>query len=98
MSLKLQLLNKVRSEKRLFHKGELSDYARNLGYSSENAGRRLRELENEGLLKRKLNEKNMVLYYAITTPLVMPEKEISKKVAFGDTKLIYEMRWKGKRG
>jgi len=99
MSLKLKLLNKVKSEQRVFHKGELSDYARDLGYSAENAGRRLRELEEAGLIKRTLNKKNMVLYYAPDRSFDVsfvekPEEPVKEKLIFGSSRQIYEMRYK----
>lgn len=41
------------------NKGIVSDLARNVGYSSENCGRRLRELKEEGVLEVKYkNGKN----------------------------------------
>lgn len=97
MSLKLKLLNKVKSEQRLWHKGELSDYARDLGYSAENAGRRLRELEEAGLIKRTLNKKNMVLYYAPSTDLSFyekPEEPVKEKLQFGNTRQLYALKYK----
>jgi CTP-dependent riboflavin kinase len=94
MSLKLKLLEKIKSEKRLWHKGELADYARDLGYSSENAGRRLRELENEGLIKNKLNKKNCVMYYIEDSYTAPAEKPEPLKIEFGNKRTIHEMRWK----
>ena len=92
--MKLKLLEKIRTENRMWHKGQLSDYARELGYSAENAGRRLRELEESGLIKRKLNDKNMVMYY-LRNDIFMDMGITDKptKPQFGSKSDIYKLRF-----
>ena len=44
------------------HKGDISDLARQAGYSAENTGRRLRELEDEGIVEVRYNVKHHAMY------------------------------------
>jgi hypothetical protein len=58
------------------HKGVISDLAREAHYSSENAGRRCRELEESGEIERKIIN-GCVHYRRVTkplTPMYEPEK------------------------
>lgn len=55
MSLKLTILNHLKAQPSWVHKGELGRLAvTQWGYENENMGRRCRELENEGKIRRKL--------------------------------------------
>lgn len=62
LTLKTRIYNYLKAKKDWTHKGILSDKAKEAGYSAENVGRRLRELHEEKLIDRKLNEKGHVLY------------------------------------
>lgn len=58
MSLKKQILEYLKVKKDWVHKGELGRKAvLEFGFENENMGRRCRELENAGVIERKL-EKN----------------------------------------
>lgn len=90
MSLKLKLLQKIQSEPRFWHKGELADYARDLGFSSENSGRRLRELEVANIIQRRLNSKGCAIY-CFGREQVEPGKT---RLIFGSKRQIYELKYK----
>jgi predicted transcriptional regulator len=55
-SLKEILYNRLKEKNAWIHKGDLCELADFSGYLAENAGRRLRELENEGRIKRELRK------------------------------------------
>lgn len=45
--------------------GEVERFAMNIGYKSSNASRRCRELENEGILEKRINPKNRSVEYRL---------------------------------
>lgn len=59
------------------HKGDIADLARQAGYSAENTGRRLRELEDEGAVEVRYNDKHhaMYRYKAQNDPVAMIWRE-----------------------
>ena len=52
------------------HGGSVEDFGISLGYKGSNAGRRCRELENEGKIERKL-EKGKVWYKRVMPQLIL---------------------------
>jgi hypothetical protein len=57
MSLKERLARYLRNNHGWIAKGELEDLVRQkTNYTAENTGRRLRELENDGVLERQLRK------------------------------------------
>lgn len=60
------------------HSGEIERLALQAGYKSSNAGRRCREMQNEGILERKL-ENGSVLYRYLKPDVVKYNNEIYPK-------------------
>lgn len=75
MSLKSKILDYLKQEyPRIVHKGEIGRKAvLEWGYENENAGRRCRELENEGVILKVPNEKHEAQYQWIAP--IAPKKE-----------------------
>ena len=61
ISLSKRIENYLKKYDGWMHSGEIERLALNAGYKSSNAGRRCREMQNDGILERKL-EKGSVLY------------------------------------
>ena len=59
----------------IVHGGELERLGMDLGFKASNAGRRCRELENDGLIERIMNSRREVQYKWIQTA---PKKEMSQ--------------------
>ncbi len=60
----------------VIHKGELGRIAVNdWGYENENMGRRCRELEEEGIIKRIYDQKGRAMYQYIPTVKVEIKRE-----------------------
>lgn len=66
-SLKSKILNYLEG-KDFVHSGEIERFGLELGKKASNAGRRCRELENEGKIIKQLNSKGEVLYKIIIDP------------------------------
>ena len=75
-SLKDRIYNYIKSQQGFIHKGVICDLAREAKYSAENAGRRLRELETEGLIEVKLNSHGEATYAYI------PQQKIIQQPVF----------------
>ena len=65
LSLSKRIEEYLRKQDGWVHSGEIERLALHAGYKSSNAGRRCREMQNEGILERKL-EKGSVLYRYLT--------------------------------
>ena len=61
LSLSNRIANYLEKQGCWIHSADLERLALDAGYKSSNAGRRCREMQNEGILERKL-EKGSVLY------------------------------------
>lgn len=61
-SLSERLLNYIRKQETWVASGQLQRLAMENGYTPSNASRRLRELENDNLLKVEYREKNHAYY------------------------------------
>ena len=61
LSLSNRIANYLEKQGCWIHSADLERLALEAGYKSSNAGRRCREMQNEGILERKL-EKGSVLY------------------------------------
>lgn len=66
--LKNELLQFARRRQAWINGGEYERIAMDLGFKPSNASRRLRELQNEGRLEKRLNEKRCVEYKYIPLP------------------------------
>jgi len=79
MSLKTQLKSLCRVDKYI-NGGEFERWALEHGFKASNASRRLRELENEGVVEKKI-EAGSVWYRLKATPQVFkPETIIAQRV------------------
>jgi len=75
MNLKRQIVELARRENQWLNGGRFERLAMDLGYKPSNASRRCRELVNEGLLERRINDKKCVEYKFIP-PKPLTPKEI----------------------
>ncbi len=55
-SLKKRIINYLSRHPRWFNVGEIEDLAKDSGYLGSNAGRRCRELVNEGILEKEIRK------------------------------------------
>lgn len=62
MSLAYEITKRAKDCKQWIHGGEVEKLAMQLGYKASNGGRTARKLEENGVLKKKFNDKGHVLY------------------------------------
>lgn len=65
LSLSKRIENYIFKQNGWVHSGEIERLALQAGYKSSNAGRRCREMQNEGILERKLENGSVLYKYAI---------------------------------
>ena len=63
-SLKNRIVRFLKNYPRWFNVGEIEGLAKDAGYLAQNAGRRCRELVNEGVIKKELR-RSSVWYHII---------------------------------
>jgi hypothetical protein len=63
LSLQQRIVDYLKQQHPLYaHKGDIERLAMGLGYLGDNAGRRCRELERNGVIRRMLNKNGEVMY------------------------------------
>jgi hypothetical protein len=63
LSLQQRIVDYLKQQYPLFvHKGEIERLAMSWGYLGDNAGRRCRELERKGIIRKMLNKNKEVMY------------------------------------
>lgn len=85
-SLKERIYRFLLTHGQWVHKGIIARKAEDAGYLAENAGRRLRELVNDGLIERRLNSKGHVEYKINIVDIVFDQQSYGKDVVIDGRK------------
>lgn len=90
LTLKDRLIRYLKNQGTFVASGELQRLADQAGYSAQNAGRRLRECVEDGILEVEYREKNHAYYRYMTKVKQVPKTRIVERNGVPVAEVYYE--------